>query len=52
MIALTFYLAQRVYSIPYDYRRMAKIFVAAIGVYLICMWLSPDSLIPALLARR
>jgi len=51
MIALTFYLAQRVYSIPYDYRRMAKIFVAAIGVYLICMWLSPDSLIPALLTK-
>lgn len=51
MIALTFYLAQRVYNIPYDYRRMAKIFVTAIGVYLISIWLSPDSLIPALLTK-
>lgn len=51
MITLTFYLAQRLYYVPYDYTRMAMIFVAAIAVYLICTWLSPDSLILAILIK-
>ena len=51
MIVLTFYLAQRLYYVPYDYPRLAKIFVAAIAVYLISTWLSPDTLIPALLIK-
>lgn len=51
MIALTFYLAQSFYYVPYDYAKMAKIFVAAIAVYSVAKWLSPDSLMPALLVK-
>jgi O-antigen/teichoic acid export membrane protein len=48
LLGLTLWLAQRVYSIPYDYRRIAKPLLLTLGLSLIKDVLPTDSLLIAL----